>query len=127
MTRSEVIRRVTFRPYRKGIGPTFTLTLRDSKAFWDGVVRREYPPYQLTMRENGRTLVLFRGDDWSPSPLRGIDSDDAVKSIMGFLTLRPGDTDSDYFADYTEEQMAFCDHHAEALSVAVFERFGEET
>jgi hypothetical protein len=55
-----------------------------------------------------------------------IDSDDAVKSVMGWLTLRPGDTDSDYFADYTAEQMAFCEQHAETLGCEVMARYGEE-
>ncbi len=42
---------------------------------------------------------------------------------MGFLTLRPGDTDPDYFEDYTPEQHAYCDAHAEALSCEVSARF----
>ena len=45
---------------------------------------------------------------------------------MGFLTLRPGDTDPEYFENYTQEQKEFADQHAEALAVAVMDRFGEE-
>lgn len=59
--------------------------------------------------------VLFRGDDFGPSPLHADDSDDALRALVGFLTLRPGDTDADYFADYSAEQRAFaesseCEH-----------------
>jgi hypothetical protein len=38
---------------------------------------------------------------------------------MGFLTLKPGDTDSDYFAEYTPEQMDYCQRYAESLSCEV--------
>jgi len=45
---------------------------------------------------------------------------------MSFLTLRPGDTDDEYFAAYTEAQRAYCGQHAEALHCEVLARFGEE-
>jgi hypothetical protein len=41
----------------------------------------------------------------------------------GRLILRPGDTDADYFADYTDGQRAFCAAHAEALACEVYSRF----
>lgn len=53
-------------------------------------------------------------------------SDAAVRNVMGWLTLRPGDTDSEYFAAYTPEQLAFCESHAETLSCEVMYRFGED-
>jgi len=59
---------------------------------------------------------LFLGEDFACSPCHAIDSDTALRSLLGFLTLKPGDTDSEYFADYTEEQLAFCDGDAEELS-----------
>jgi hypothetical protein len=31
--------------------------------------------------------------------------------------MRPGDTDRDYFADYTPEQLAWAEQHGEALSI----------
>lgn len=42
---------------------------------------------------------------------------------MSFLTLRPGDTDSDYFKDYNETQKEFCAQHAESLACEVQNRF----
>lgn len=48
---------------------------------------------------------LFRGEDFSCSPMVAIDSDEAVLAILGFLTLRPGDTDREYFDDYTKSQL----------------------
>jgi hypothetical protein len=51
--------------------------------------------------------VLFAGDDFRPSPLHADESDKALRALLGFLTLRPGDTDREYFADYTARQLAF--------------------
>lgn len=60
---------------------------------------------------------LFAGEDFGSSPMHAIDSDDTLRAILGFLTLRPGDTDADYFDDYTEEQMDFARGDAESLSL----------
>lgn len=68
--------------------------------------------------------VLFTGDDFAGSPLRADDSDDTLRELIGFLTLRPGDTDPDYFDGYTEDQLAFCDTDAEALSMWSMEDCG---
>lgn len=59
---------------------------------------------------------IFCGEDFGSSPLDAIDSDAALRSLLGFLTLRPGDTDPDYFAAYTDAQLAFTAEHAESLS-----------
>ncbi len=90
--------------------------------------------YRLTMtlpvhragRKDGKeTSVLFEGEDFGNSPMHAIDSDATVGSLMGFLTLRPGDTDADYFDAYTPEQLAYCAHHAEALGCCITDRFGD--
>jgi hypothetical protein len=70
--------------------------------------------------------VLFEGEDYFSSPMHSIDSDETVEDILCFLTLRPGDTDEEYFKDYTPEQMEYCQQHAEALSCAVRNRFGDD-
>jgi hypothetical protein len=121
----DIIRRVTLRPYRKGMGPSFTLTMWDTgRIDWAGSVRTVVG-YKLTMREHGKTTALFEGEDYKPSPLEAIDSDDSVNGLLGFLTLRKGDTDDDWFKDYTPEQLDYCDQHAESLSLAALDRFGE--
>lgn len=51
--------------------------------------------------------VLFHGADFGPGAATAIDSDEALRGLLGFLTLRPGDTDAEYFAAYTPEQTAF--------------------
>ena len=61
--------------------------------------------------------LLFQGEDFYCSPLYAIDSDDACRSLLGFLTLQSGDTDDEYFDDYTQEQLDFSDTYAENLSL----------
>jgi hypothetical protein len=77
------------------------------------------------MREHGKTQTVFEGADFGCSPLHAIDSDRTIVGLMSFLTLRPGDTDREYFDAYTPEQLAYCSAHAEALGCAVDGRFGE--
>lgn len=117
MNTSDNMRTVRFFPYRKGAGPIFTL-----KLYYLGTERIGY---RLTSREHRRTVTIFEGSDFRPSPLHSVDGDDAVKDLMCFLTLRPGDTDKEYFDSYTPEQMDYCSQHAESLSCEVYNRFGE--
>ena len=49
--------------------------------------------------------VIFEGEDFCPSPCWPIDSLQTAYACLGFLTLKPGDTDSEYFEKYTEDQM----------------------
>lgn len=57
--------------------------------------------------------VVFGGEDFACSPMSAIDSDDCLRAVLGFLTLRRGDTDSEYFDRYTPAQLAWRDEHAE--------------
>ncbi len=119
----EAIRRVRFAPYRRGMGPRFTLTLWEAPS---NASHREMLGYRLRMVGEGKPArTLFEGEDFGCSPLHATDSDEAVEAIMGFLTLRPGDTDPEYFAGYTAEQADYCAQHAEALGLEVYCRFGE--
>ena len=63
--------------------------------------------------------TVFRGADFSGSPLHAGDSDESLRSLLGFLTLRPGDTDAEYFNRYTQAQMAFARGDAEELQMWV--------
>ena len=93
------------------------------KTDWRGQIKIAY---QLSYKAiDGKRVVVFEGADFCGSPLHADDSDETVKSLLHFLTLRPGDTDSEYFQDYTAEQVVWCTQHAEGLSCAVYARFGE--
>ena len=56
-----------------------------------------------------RVNPLFHGNDFGCPPHLCHDSLHAALLLMGFLTLRPGDTDDDYFADYTKSQRAWAE------------------
>lgn len=117
------VRTCRFTPYIKRADLlSFTLIV------WDTYERRDYGKfrlaYQLRMHLGGETSVLFDGADFCTP--EAIDSDSTIESLMGFLTLRPGDTDEGYFEGYTEAQREFCSQHAETLSCEVQSRFCDE-
>jgi len=51
--------------------------------------------------------LLFHGNDFKASPLYGIDSLETICSLCGFITIKMGDVDKDYFKYYTKQQLAF--------------------
>jgi len=73
------------------------------------------------LQRNLTDKPIFLGADFHGSPLHATDSDESVVALMGFLTLRPGDTDSEYFESYTPEQLEWAETEAEELSCAVTE------
>jgi hypothetical protein len=115
MKRNKALRTIEFDPYLNG--PKFTLRTWDSGRC-DGY-GKPILAYEFTM--NGE--VVFEGEDFAC--FYAVDSDAALAGLMGFLTLRPGDTDPDYFAGYSPEQLAFAREHAEALQMECLEIFGD--
>lgn len=122
-TKEAIVRTCVFRPYRLGCGPYFRLRV------WDTYRRDGYGKcilgYSLFRCEPETLLELFAGEDFHNSPMHAIDSDATIAGLMGFLTLRPGDTDQEYFDNYTPEQLDYCSQHAEALACEVMNRFPE--
>lgn len=53
--------------------------------------------------------VLFAGNDYKPAPSNNIDSLEAAIDLLSFLTIQLGDTDDEYFKDYTPQQIVFID------------------
>ena len=53
--------------------------------------------------------ALFEGADFSPAPSYAIDSVKTVAALLDFLALRPGDTDEEYFIEYTTRQMGWAE------------------
>jgi len=127
----DIMRVIRFRPYARGMGPQFRLTTWDAgRTGSDG---KYVVGYRLSIGVGGESpsgnpaawSVVFEGEDFRCSPLHAVDSDACVAAIMGFLTLRPGDVDKEYFAGYTPEQLEFCSQHAETLSFEAQRRFGD--
>lgn len=61
--------------------------------------------------------IVFESEDFAGSPLHVDDSDETFGALLGFLSLRPGDTDPEYFEDYTPAQHAFAEYYGEELAV----------
>jgi len=82
--------------------------------------------YDLQGWKNGRSrlgyrlrcggITIFEGVDYSPSPMHAEDSLWVVADLLRWFSLRPGDTDEEYFANYTPTQLAFAEQHGEELS-----------
>lgn len=84
---------------------------------------RSYLAYRLTTPEGE---AIFEGDDYRVGFTTCIDSDAAVRGILNFLTLSPGDVDEDYFRGYTQRQVEWRDEHAETLSMYALDPMEEE-
>lgn len=76
----------------------FTLTLEWQNKFRDG---RQWASYEL---KDGDT-VLFSGNDLAPAPGFELSHRVVVSDVIGFLTLKKGDTDPEFFDNYTPDQM----------------------
>lgn len=87
--------------------------------FYEGKANLSYKFFKSTKD------VIFEGNNFWPSAAhRAIDSDETVLSLMTFLTLQKGDTDKEYFDNYTPRQFQFRDSgEAEAVSIEVMARF----
>ena len=109
-------RRCLFAPYTPG-GPVFVLRT------WDCNEIDPQGKRILGYALESEGHVIFWGEDFHCSPLHDLASNECIRALMGFLTLRPGDTDAEYFAHYTPEQLAFCHEHAEALAFEVERRY----
>jgi hypothetical protein len=92
----------------------------------DGYILRLYGTNQTDWRgqtklayklESPTGELIFDDHDFSGSPMHADDSDETIRSLLGFLTLRKGDTDAEYFDRYTERQLEFAANEAEALGL----------
>lgn len=64
--------------------------------------------------------LIFTGDRYRVAPGYAVDSMASVYGLLGFLSLKPGDTDDEYFKDYSPAQMAWVESgRAEDLGLLV--------
>ncbi len=82
--------------------------------------------YDGVHKRKRRTVIFPKGSTWCGLPVgKCTDSDDAKELVLSLLAMRPGDTDSDYFASYTPEQLEFATSYGEELSLVALDRYGE--
>lgn len=79
------------------------------------------PQHRCAYRLTNGTSVIFENADYGCSPFEAVDSDAALVGLLTFLTLRPGDTDCEFFNDYSPEQLAWAEAEAEELQMYAFE------
>lgn len=80
---------------------------------------------ELEVRAGGK-VVFPRGQLYGGIPTQHCtDSDYAKAHALLQVAMAPGDTDEDYFADYTEEQIAFAQSVKDELYMTSVERYGE--
>ena len=72
---------------------------------------------RYTLTKEGETDPIFAGDDFSPSTCYDPEGPESAADLLCFLTLREGDTDPEYFDDYTERQKDFSECEAEDLQL----------
>ncbi len=94
----------------------------------------KYNGYSLTLRNTynydsyGKAIIryvfrapdneiIFMGSDFHASPMNKPEGKASAGELLGFLTLQKGDTDSEYFDNYTPRQLAFRDNEAESLQM----------
>jgi hypothetical protein len=114
----EIIRQVEMQPLRDGA--TYRLTLWDTGRM-DGRgqsklgYRFERLPEPSTLPQGMEDApapgVIFEGEDFAGSPMHADDSDETLAALLGFLTLRKGDTDAEYFENYSPEQLAWSESY----------------
>jgi hypothetical protein len=88
---------------------------------WDTNRTDQYHKSILAYEFYHKGRLIFSGADVHCSPMHSIDGDESVAALLHFLCLRPGDTDRDYFKDYSVQQMAFAEGYGEELSYIVME------
>lgn len=116
MTTPNRLHHKSLKPYLPGKGPTFHIETWDTGRYdkrGQTIIR-----YELLKLDRGLGTIIFEGEDFCGSPLHADDSPETLRSLLSFLTLRPGDTDPSYFKDYTKEQLDFANNHAEAIANA---------
>mgnify|MGYP001032311813 CR=1 FL=1 len=68
----------------------------------DGEIRHVSGALGYVLTDRG--TAIFAAADFRPSPLHAVDSDRTIEALAEFLALKPGDTDDEYFANYTQRQ-----------------------
>lgn len=82
---------------------------------------------ELELRFAGKTLWP-RGSTTVGTPAHvSVDGDEAKALALSLFELKPGDTDAEFFADYTPEQLDFVRTYSDEIMMARWARFGEDS
>ena len=74
----------------------------------------------------GRKTIFPRGATYcAVASGHTVDGKAARELVLSLVAMRPGDTDADYFASYTPEQLDFARTYGEEIDMVRFNRYGE--
>lgn len=73
--------------------------------------------YETINGRRERRVIFRRGDTYCGVP-RGttLDGNEARELVLSLVGMKPGDTDAEYFENYTEEQIAFAERYGDYIS-----------
>lgn len=86
----------------------------------------QYPSHtriDCELVQDGKT-IFKRGDTWCGIPCNhSIDGVYARELVVSTLSIKPGDTDSDYFDSYTADQLRWVEANREELDMLKQDRY----
>ena len=86
-----------------------------------------FPCSESTHRKPIRNVIWKEGQTWfCPSPSQSDDGKQAKKLATELVAIRPGDTDPEFFKDYTADQLHFANYYGEELSCLAMMRYGDD-
>lgn len=125
----------------KNIDPAFLFELRTTLSFGRRIRIRAYELahkhtnshlyFTVEVRECGKNgrVIFPRGQLYAGVSVysgHAIDGKAAKELALSLVAVKPGDTDDEYFEDYSDDQRAWAEENGEWLSYIAAERYGEK-
>ena len=121
----ELVRTLHVKPYIPGL-PWFRVEIYDPNE-WDS---RGAPVvwWRLYKHQKGHKPVLvFDGLEephkWRCAGWFSVDGDEAAECVLNSASIRPSDTDREFFDGYSPEQLAFAEEYGESIGMVNWDRF----
>ena len=95
-------------------GTELQVVLKHKAEAWDFGPRQSY---DYTVKHNGATVMTKHGLSVPGHKEDHHTQIQAVKAALDFASLKPGDTDNEYFDGYTEDQLAWVEQYGDDLSI----------
>lgn len=70
--------------------------------------------------------IIFTNMVGSFSPCHACDGDDAKRHVLSHLAMKPGDTDKEFFEDYSPEQLDFVNAYGEEITMLSWDRYSQD-
>lgn len=103
-----------------------TATVTAYEAPWrPGTSSGSHSRVELGLTFKGKA-IFPPGSLWMGIPgHQTLDGKAAKRGAVSTFAIKPGDTDRDFFKDYTPAQLEFVERYGEEISMFVFDKYGE--